>query len=260
MLHPIKRLQRWRLARLLRRERIAEPLWRRVVTDVPLLARLSPQEMHRLRVLSTLFLHRKVIVGAGELEPDAYMRAVIAAQACVLILQLGLEYYSGWREVIVYPDAFVVHHPQQDEAGVVHQLHQANSGEAWGRGPVVLSWEDIRPQRVASTLHGVNVVLHEFAHKLDLLNGSANGMPPLHRSMHPQQWSEDFTAAYHRMLGHLQHGHRGHIDPYAVESPAEFFAVVTEFFFEQPAVLQQELPEVYQRLIEFYRQQPHQHV
>jgi len=158
--------------------------------------------------------------------------------------------------VLVYPDAFIVPSSQLDEAGVVHSGQHALGGEAWGRGPVILSWADIEPQRHQAHGHPTNVVLHEFAHKLDMLNGAANGMPPLHHTMQPGQWSGDFLQAYNKMLRQVEGGHRGRIDPYAVTSPAEFFAVVTEFFFERPVLLQRELPAVYSRLAEFYRQEP----
>lgn len=251
-----ERFRRCRLSRILLRKRIAEPVWMRVVEDVPVIARLTTKERHHLRELASLFLHQKVIVAEGGMELDDYRRALIASQACLLVLNLGLEYYSGWVEVIVYPGAFVVPQQRLDEAGVVHQSNSMLGGEAWGRGPVILSWENIRPQHSTARDHGINVVLHEFAHKLDMLNGSANGMPPLHPSMHPAQWTEDFSHAYQRMLRQVEHGHHGRIDPYAVESPAEFFAVVTEFFFERPVVLKQELPAVYGQLAEFYQQQP----
>lgn len=252
----LQKCRRWRLGRELLKSRIAEHIWEQVTQDVNVIARLSTADRHRLRQLSSRFLAHKALVGEGGMELDDYQRALIASQACLLILNLGLEYYNGWVEVIVYPAAFVVAHQQADAAGVVHRVSHGLEGEAWGRGPVILSWDDIKPRLGAPRGHGVNVVLHEFAHKLDMLNGSANGMPPLHPSMHPQQWSHDFSAAYERMLHQVQTGHYGRIDPYAVESPAEFFAVVTEFFFERPALLQQELPAVYTRLTEFYRQDP----
>lgn len=259
MLNPLQSFRRWWLSRILRKAKIPETLWKRVVQDVPLIGYLSEHDRHRLRELSSLFLHKKTITGVGDLLVDDYARTVIASQACLLILNLGLEYYSGWVEVIVYPNAFVAPHEELDEAGVLHQSNNHLSGEAWGRGPVVLSWEDIRPQRHHSSIHGINVVLHEFAHKIDLLNGSANGMPPLHKSMHPEQWSEDFSQAYYTMLRSVESGHRGRIDPYAVQNPAEFFAVVTEFFFERPLLLKQELPSVYKQLVMFYRQEPHRY-
>lgn len=259
MLNLLQAFRRWRLSRILRKAKISESLWKRVVQDLPIIGLLPEHDRHRLRELSSLFLHYKTISGAGSLEIDDYMRTVVAAQACLLILNLGLEYYSGWVEVIVYPNAFIAAHEVLDEAGVLHQSDSHLSGEAWGRGPVVLSWEDIRPQRHHASQHGINVVLHEFAHKIDLLNGSANGMPPLHKSMHPELWSEEFSQAYYTMLRSVQSGHHGRIDPYAVQSPAEFFAVVTEFFFERPIVLRQELPSIYEQLARFYRQEPHRY-
>lgn len=227
-----------------------------VVRDVPVIFSLSKPEQHRLRRLTSLFLYKKVIVGAGGLELDDYMRVVIASQACLLILNLSLEYFDGWSEIIVYPGAFLVRSTPRDAAGVVHQEINALGGEAWSRGPVILSWEDVRPPHHTHHNHGVNVVLHEFAHKLDLLNGVANGMPPLHQQMKRESWTEDFTRAYEKLLNHMSGGHRGRIDPYAVESPAEFFAVVTEFFFERPRILKQELPAVYSQLAQFYQQNP----
>jgi len=252
----VRRVKRWWQGRILRKARIPEPLWERVIADVPLLERLPAKDKHRLRELSSLFLHRKAIVGAGDFQLDDYMRAVIAAQACLLILNLDLDYFDGWVEVIVYPEPFFVPQRRVDEAGVVQESTWTLGGEAWGRGPVILSWADVRPPHHAHHNHGVNVVLHEFAHKLDLLNGAANGMPPLHKAMPREGWTADFTHAYNDMLHHVEGGHKGRIDPYALESPAEFFAVVTEFFFERPKVLQQALPAVYSQLEQFYRQRP----
>lgn len=250
-------LRRWRLAGLLRRRRIPATLWHQAVRQLPIIASLSRRERVQLRILASEFLQRKVIVGAGDFSIDESMRVLIAAQACLPILHLDLGYYDGWVEIILYPDSFVVAHPHRDEAGVVHSESGVFSGEAWDRGPVILSWEDIRPRPPGQSQRGSNVILHEFAHKLDMLDGSANGVPPLHQSMRPDQWSEDFSSAYQHMLDRLEHGHRSHIDPYAVQSPGEFFAVVSEVFFEAPWLLREELPSVYQRLSEFYRQAPH---
>ncbi|MGM0594690.1 MAG: zinc-dependent peptidase [Pseudomonadota bacterium] len=247
--------QRWRRARQLRRCRIGESVWAQVVRTVPVVAALPAADRHRLRELASLFLYHKQIVGAGGLVLSETMRAQIAAQACLLVLNLGLEFFDGWSEVIVYPDAFLVPSSEVDESGVVHEGTHALGGEAWSHGPVLLAWSDIDPGH-SPHHHPANVVLHEFAHKLDMLNGAANGMPPLHRSMHPQRWSKDFLHAYQKMLHEVEAGRHERIDPYAVTSPAEFFAVVTEFFFEHPALLQRELPAVYNHLVQFYRQQP----
>ena len=252
----LKRLRRWYLQHVLLRERIPQSLWRRVCDRVPLLSRIGRRERHRLRRLASLFLHEKAVTGAGEHVLNEEQRVVIAAQACVLILELGLDYFNGWSEVIVYPEAFVAPQRWRDEAGLVHEGRRGLSGEAWGRGPVVLSWSDIEQDIAHRHRRGSNVVLHEFAHKLDFLNGAANGMPPLHPDIVRERWTGDFTRAYDDLYRRLrQHRHTA-IDPYAGESPAEFFAVVTEVFFEAPARLRHAYPAVYDEMRAFYRQDP----
>jgi len=254
-LNLLERFQRFLLQRRLRRSRIPLRLWREVIGQVPLLRRLSWQEQHRLRQLATLFLQRKRIVGAGGFPVDERMRVIIAAQACLLLLNLNLDYFDGWVEIIVYPDAFIVNHQEADEAGVVHQSARALGGEAWGRGPVILSWADIDPNGREHPV-GHNVVLHEFAHKLDMLNGPADGLPPLHPDMRLSQWSDDFSRVYANLQRQVASHHHTVIDPYASVSPAEFFAVVSETFFEAPALLQHHYPALYEELRHFYRQDP----
>ena len=138
---------------------------------------------------------------------------------------------------------------------MVHEGANGLSGEAWGRGPVILSWADIDPSTRDNRHKGSNVVLHEFTHKLDFLDGSANGIPPLHPGNKTQKWAEDFTRAYADLSHHSPH-HSGGIDRYATTSPAEFFAVMTELFFEDPRRLQEHYPAIYDELRRFYRQDP----
>jgi hypothetical protein len=251
----MNRLQRWWQQRFLRKHRIPLPLWETALSQVPLLARLDSTERHRLRELASHFLHNKSIGGVQGLVVSDEMRVVIAAQACLLILNLDLDYFDGWREVIVYPDSFVVAHEQHDAAGVVHRTRHALGGEAWGQGPVILSWRDLQPGTHPHG-HGANVILHEFAHKLDMLNGAANGMPPLHAEMSRPAWTEALASAYDDLHHRLQHHHPTAIDPYAAENPAEFFAVVTETFFELPRLLHESYPQVYEVCKQFYRQDP----
>jgi hypothetical protein len=139
--------------------------------------------------------------------------------------------------------------------GVVHQGDEPYSGEAWLGGPVVLSWADIQTSEYSD---GVNVVIHEFAHKLDMLNGDANGFPPLHAEMDREAWSMTFRAAYEDFCARVDADEDTPIDPYASESPGEFFAVLSEAFFETPDVVQDEYPAVYAQLAAFYRQDPAQ--
>ena len=251
----MNRLQRWWQQRFLRKHRIPLPLWESALSQAPILTRLDPAERHRLRELASRFLHDKSIVGTQGLTVSDLMRVMIAAQACLLILNLDLDYFDGWREIIVYPDSFVVSREERDEAGVVHRSQNALGGEAWGRGPVILSWGDAQAGTRLHR-HGANVILHEFAHKLDMLNGAANGMPPLHPAMSRPDWTDALSAAYSELRQRLQHHHPTAINPYAATNPAEFFAVLTEHFFELPQLVHETYPQVYEVFKQFYRQDP----
>lgn len=246
-------LRRWRERRILANSAVGENAWTRAFAGLPLLDRLSPAERVRLRELATLFLHDKDVQGVGGLQLTEPMRLLIALQACLPVLHLGLDWYDDWVSVLVYPDEFLVTHRWEDEDGVVHVGEGPLSGEAWDRGPVILSWSDVCE---AGGLDGFNLVIHEFAHKLDMRNGGANGFPPLHRGMDPAVWSQAFNAAYRDFLEREAGDAELPLDEYAAESPAEFFAVASEAFFEQPDRLGHHYPEVYRQLSLFYRQDP----
>lgn len=243
----------WRRRQVLKRHPLPDRLWQAAVENMPLLAGMSEADLARLREWVTLFLHEKVITGAGGLMLTDAMRLHIAIQACLLILNLDLDYYRDWVEVIVYPDEFVPEYEYTDEDGLVHHVREPMSGEAWLTGPVILSWHDAAG---AHDVPGYNVVIHEFAHKLDMLNGEPNGFPPLHRDMSRAAWSEAFGAAYQDFCRRVAAGEDTPIDPYAAETPGEFFAVLSEVFFETPEVLLQTYPAVYGQLARFYRQDP----
>lgn len=244
---------RWRRTRALRRQPIADAQWRRVVSRFSFLRTLSAAEQQRLRELTALFLDRKSVSGAGGLVMTREMQLVIAAQACLLVLNLDLDCYDGWVEVIVYPDEFVADYEYTDDDGVVHRVNAPVSGEAWQHGPVILSWRDAT---AADGGFGYNVVMHEFAHKIDMLNGAADGFPPIHDDMDRAQWSRVFGAAYEDFQLRLERREETLIDEYAAEDPAEFFAVLSEAFFETPDALRTSYPEVYAQLVAFYRQDP----
>ncbi len=247
--------RRWRRQRWLRRHRIPEDLWARVVAAALAHYGLDRGALHRLRELASVFLQEKAIVGADGLVVDDFMRAVIAAEACLLILNLDLADYDSVREIVVYPDSFLVTHETVDEAGVVHTVQRSLDGEAWDAGPVILGWADARPE-ARRPGEGRNVILHEFAHKLDMGNGVANGMPALHAGMDREAWTRAFSDAYAHLQAELARHRPPAIDPYAAENPAEFFAVVTETFFESPQILWQAYSEVYGQLRRYYRQDP----
>ncbi|WP_255855762.1 zinc-dependent peptidase [Marinobacterium rhizophilum] len=226
--------------------------WREQVGSLALLRGLSADELARLQRLVWLFLAEKAVVGVQGLELSDGMRLRIAAQACLPVLELGLGSYRNLEVVLVYPGEFVARHEYEDEAGVVHQEAVGLSGEAWVQGPVILSWEDVAGEPQA----GINLVIHEFAHKLDMLSGAANGLPPLHADMSVAQWGADFSAAYSDMARRVELGEATVLDAYAVEDPAEFFAVMTEAFFAAPGLLLRSYPGVYGQLRHFYRQDP----
>jgi len=246
-------IRNWRLKRLLDRRPIGEPLWGEALRRCAPARRLDASDQATLRVLATLFLDRKSLEPVQGLELDEADRVLLATHACLPILKLGFDWYDGWYSVILYPDAFMPRRTRTDAAGVVHPTHDVLTGEAWGRGPVILSWPDVLNEH---NRPGHNVVIHEMAHKLDMLNGAANGFPPLHRRMDRREWTRVFSGAWDRLREDRRNGAELPIDPYALESPAEFFAVASEQFFEDPAVLRRHLPEVYRQLAQFYRQHP----
>ncbi|HEY8159276.1 MAG TPA: M90 family metallopeptidase [Methylobacter sp.] len=137
--------------------------------------------------------------------------------------------------------------------GVVHHQEQALIGESWARGPLILSWDAVERDR-QDQQSGRNVVIHEIAHKLDILNGSANGFPPLHYGMDIPQWTTSLNTAYQSLVQRVEHHHRACIDPYATTNPAEFFAVISEYFFCAPETLHTHFADVYQQLQLYYRQ------
>jgi Mlc titration factor MtfA (ptsG expression regulator) len=244
-------LRQWRRRRILRRAQLPEGPWLSSLARVPGAKLLSGEETARLRELVILFLHEKHIEGVQGMTLDDESRLIIAAHACLPILNLGLDWYSGWVSVVVYPAQFLAKHEYVDDAGVAHVERRPLSGESWLGGPVILSWLDVVE---AGEADGYNVVIHEFAHKLDMRNGDANGYPPLHRGMERAAWAADFTEAYEALQAQLDAGEHPDIDPYAAESPAEFFAVTSEIFFEAPDALANIYPKVYRHLSAFYRQ------
>ncbi len=254
----LKRLQAWRRARIRQRHAIPDGLWSDVVAQLHVLDHLDANDVARLRDLVALFLYEKTIVGAHELRIDDRMRVTIAAQACLPILNFqqtdqGLSCYRGWRTVILYPGAFVAHREIEDDTGLVHSGFEELDGESADGGPVVLSWEEAQP-RPSDEIY--NVVIHEFAHKLDELTGPPNGLPPLHADMRIETWSTVMSRAFEAFNAMLDRDEGPPFDDYAGTDPAEFFAVLSELFFAAPDVVIEAYPDVYAQLRTFYRQDP----
>ena len=239
---------------MLEKHAIDDALWRRATQGLSFLPKDS-----RLKDLVLLFLAEKQFAGAHGIDVTDAMRVAIAAQACLPILELGLDWYAGWAGIVVHPGDFRVRRAEMDEDGVMHEWDDELAGEAMPGGPVVISWDaaqEASGSRVSLGDPHINVVIHEFAHKLDMLDGSADGMPPLHSGMDRRAWRRAFEEAYEGFNDAVERGKDTWLDPYAAEHPSEFFAVVSEAFFEDAKETRRRYPDVYQQLRLFYRQDP----
>jgi MtfA peptidase len=246
-------INNWRNQRIIKRSSFTPEQWLQAFEALPFLYDLTSDEQRRLRELAILFCHRKNFEGAHDMVVTDTMRLSIALQACLPILNLDLDAYDGWVSIIIYPASFTPDRVYIDESGVEHHGRRGLSGEAWHRGPVILAWEDVEYSAVDD---GSNLVIHEFAHKLDMQNGNANGFPPLHKDMDFETWTQIFHAGFDDLRRCCEMDIYTGIDCYAASTPAEFFAVLSEVFFMRPDLLQPLYPAVYDQLRQFYRQDP----
>ena len=248
----LKRLLRWREDRALARLDL-DDAWLAAVADWQVVERYGQRGQAHLKDTALRFLLQKQFVGGRDTVVTDAMRLKVATMAAVPVLNIGLDWYRGWSTVVIYEEAFIPTGDWEDEYGIVHARHEPLSGEAWLQGPVILSWEDVQ---AASSEDGYNVVIHEMAHKLDMLSEGPNGAPPLHRDMNPDAWRREFTHAWDELTDRVKRDLPVPVDPYALEDTGEFFAVVSECFFEAPQRLQEAWPDVYGQLTRFYRQDP----
>ena len=242
--------RRWRSAE----NALPDALWSKTLRTSAYARALPKAEQARLRELSSRLLASKSFEGALGVTVNNAMRARIALHAGIPVLNLGLDYYAEWMAVVIYPGDFRVHDEYMDEHGVVHREMTDLCGQSLSQGPIVLSWETILEEDKFPSDY--NLVIHECAHKLDVLNGAANGFPPLHSDMQARAWAHDFHDAYRQLCAAHDAKKSCRIDPYATEDPAEFFAVMTETFFTKPRLIYQDFPAVYTQLRNFYRQDP----
>ncbi|MCF8178628.1 MAG: zinc-dependent peptidase [Sulfuritalea sp.] len=247
----IDKLTTWWRQRQGERIEVPEPLWNDVEAGLPLLGHLDGKERTLLRQLARELIAEKEWSGVQGLHLTPRIQLAIALQACLPILHLGLGWYAGWVGIVVYPGGFLVPRKMMDASGVMHEFDDQLMGEAWDGGPVLVSWFGL-----PEDADGINVVIHEFAHKLDMKNGRANGLPPLHEGMSKQRWIEVMSAAFKDFRRRVDRGEDTLLDPYAAEMPAEFFAVASESFFETPELIKTEYPAVYEQLSTFYMQDP----
>ena len=234
---------------------ISSEQWQAAERRLPCLRHLQPADRQHLRELAARFIADKEWSAAAGMELTPAVQIEIALQACLLVLNLPTPHYRDWVGIVVYPGDFVIPRSVEDENGIVHEYDDPVLGEAWLGGPVLLSWFDC-----AEDAGTANVVLHEFAHKLDMENGDVDGMPRLPPELPVREWRRAFQAAYEDFCARVdaadELGSETDLDPYGSESPAEFFAVMAEAFFETPAVLHADYPEVYRQLRDYFRQDP----
>jgi hypothetical protein len=230
-------LQRWRRNRTLERRPIPDPLWQLTLARFPFLARRSAEDLAALREMATLFLAEKEFSGAAGLEVSDEMAVAIAAQACLPALKLGLEWLDRFVGI------------------VVHAWDEELSGEAMSGGPVMLAWRDV-DEAGESAQDGYNVVVHEFAHVIDMRGGITAGLETVNPQSERGAWLHALADEYERFADEVDVGGDTFLDPYGAEALEEFFAVAAEAFFVAPEELAAEEPLVYELLRTFFRQDP----
>lgn len=231
------------------------PSWQQILQQqMPLYNKLPPDLQKQLQGHINVFLAEKKFYGCDDLNITDEIRIIIAAQACLLLLNKATDYYPNFQTILVYPARFTSQRAEHD-GEVVIEHKPVRSGESWHRGPVIISWQDAKYGSQIET-DGENVVLHEFAHKLDEENPDGEGLPLLASSAYYVSWARVLSREFTRLneLHHLQH--KQLINDYAKTSPAEFFAVLTELYFEKPGQLHNQHPELYKELYNFYRVDP----
>lgn len=225
-----------------------------LIENFPLYRKLPIDLQKRLEAHIQVFIDEKVFVGLAGFEITESVKILIAAQACLLILNKSTNYYPSFETILVYPEAYVVETTEQD--GLLRStVMSTRAGESWQHGPIVLAWDQV-VYGARDDRDGHNVVMHEFAHKLDEENSRMDGLPVLASDTQYKSWSLILNKEYKKQQKKADHGSADVIDHYGATSPAEFFAVVTETFFEKPTKLKHDHPQLYQQFSEFYQLDP----
>ena len=235
--------------------RLHDDLWLRALRRPGWTRALDDTAKATLRDLTERFLGETTITPAAGFALTDDRKVLIAMLCCQPVLRLGYDWLRGWREVIVYPGQFRVRrHDYDEDTGVLQEWDDDLAGESWDRGPLILSWADVRAD-LDTPEPGYHVVAHEIAHKLDALDGLLDGTPPLPRPWQ-REWARDFQRVYDGFVDEVDSGRETAIDPYAAEAPEEFFAVATEYHFSDPALLRESMPEIAAQLQRFYGPSP----
>jgi Mlc titration factor MtfA (ptsG expression regulator) len=257
----------WHWFRNYRRKKIlASPFpgsWKKhIQNNIPYYQHLDNEEKKHLHELIQIFIAEKHWLGCNGLKMTEEIQVVIAAHACLMVLALPNDYYSNVESIYVYPTTVVS--PESPTGYFEIRTAPVNgplpiSGEAHERGPVILVWDEVKKE-TRHPEHGLNVVYHEFAHKLDMLDGSSDGTPPLATAQEYQRWKDVCSREYLQLCDRVDHGEPTFFDSYATTNESEFFAVVTESFFSNPQSMKHHHPELYRVLQDFFRQDPAQKI
>ena len=247
--------RRWRRTRTLERRAIPDPLWQLTLARYPFLAARSEAKLLQLREFTTLFLAQKEFNGVDELEVTDEMAVAIAAQACLPALELGLDWYDGFVGIVVHADAVVARREIEDDDGVVHAYDEELSGEAMSGGPVMLAWRDV-DEAGETAASGYNVVVHEFAHVIDMRGGVTARLDEVDPASEHGRWLNALADEYEAFAARIDVDEETFLDPYGAEALEEFFAVAAEAFFVAPLELENEEPRTYALLKSFFRQDP----
>ena len=249
---------RWRGARerrALQRRAIPDRLWDLTLARYPFLARLSPADRTDLRRLAALFLDRKEFAGAHGFVVTDEVAAAVAAQACLPVLRLGLHLYDGFVGIVIHPQEVVARREIMDADGVVHEYDEHLTGEAMDGGPMMLSWQDVALSGETAA-DAYNVVIHEFVHVIDMLDGAADGVPPIADRTGRERWAALIQDEYAAFCRSVDAAAATVLDPYGAAALEEFFAVAAEAFFVIPETMRAEHPALYRAFADWFRQDP----
>ncbi len=248
-------LTRWRRGRAVRERAVPDALWLQTLARYPFLGALPEADRQRLRDLVAVFLAEKEFTGAGGLVVDDAMAVAIAAQACLPVLELGIAWYDGFVGIVVHPDVVVAPRETADDDGVVHRYDEELAGEAMQGGPVMLAWRDVAEAGL-SAVDGYNVVVHEFAHVLDMREGLTHAAEEADPTSERGRWQLALIDCWNDFADAVEDEVPTFLDPYGATSPEEYFAVASEAFFVAPLEFEREQPEAYGLLRTFFRQDP----
>ncbi|WP_076410750.1 M90 family metallopeptidase [Shewanella sp. UCD-KL12] len=249
---------RWRSER--RRQQIKQQAfpkaWRAILKKRMPYFRLLPADLQlQLKKHIQIFIAEKEFVGCDGIKIDDEIRITIAAQACLLLLNRSTDFYPNLKQILVYPSVFFVNNQEHKSGGVISERQRILSGESWQNGKVILSWQTAQAD-AANPIDGSNVVIHEFAHQLDQEDGNANGAPILDNVSDYSHWSKVLSEEFAALQQHAKYNTPTLFSYYGATNPAEFFAVVTEVFFERPKEVYQYHRALYKELSQFFKLDP----